>query len=96
MLVFFTCSPIKVFSCTMYHCLSLDFVSMDIIAPKGIPPGILKITRNSIDFGNSTAISSMAPRPGYCEFEKSFRVISERNPEEPCIMLYKAVKRLKF
>ena len=29
----------------MYHCLSLDFVTMDIIAPEGIPPGILKITR---------------------------------------------------
>ena len=33
----------------MYHCLSLDFVTMDIIAPEGIPPGILKITRGVED-----------------------------------------------
>ena len=30
---------------TDYHCLSIDFVTMDIVAPEGIPPRILKITR---------------------------------------------------
>ena len=44
-MVCYVCKLSKCIICTMFHCLSLDFVTMNIIAPEGIPSGILKITR---------------------------------------------------